>query len=180
MSLFKHNDYEIIFLIREGNEEALQLMFDKYKPLIYKKISKFNLSYAFDDMYQEALMVLDKSIRCFDDQYNKSFTRYFEQNLERKYISIVSMQVRRSQIFKGNEQYIYENNQAVESNSVYYELMLDEISKVLTKKENLVYTLRELKNYSIAYIKQEYQLSDKVIYNSLHRAKAKIASHFKN
>ena len=180
MAFIKHNDYEIIFLIREGNDEALTLMFEKYTPLIYKKISKFNLGYEAEDMYQEGLMILHKSIKKFEEKFDKSFTRYFEQNLERKFISIVTMKYRRENIFKGNQHYIFESHKANVSNSVYYELMLDEISKVLTKNENLVYTLGELNNYSIAFIKSKYGINEKTIYNSLHRAKVKIAKHFKN
>ena len=71
MAFIKHNDYEIIFLIREGNDEALTLMFEKYTPLIYKKISKFNLGYEAEDMYQEGLLMLYKSIRFYDFRYFK-------------------------------------------------------------------------------------------------------------
>lgn len=180
MNYIKHNDYEIISQIREGNNEALELMFDKYKPLISKKIYKFNLYYDYDDMYQEGQMILFKSIECFDEKYSKTFTRYFEQNLERKYITIVSKLVRRKEIFKNNELYIFETNHYDPDNSVYFELLKKEIAKILTYTENLVYTLRELNNYSISYIQENYGLGEKVIYNSLHRAKIKIKKHFEN
>jgi len=175
---FKHNDYEIISLARGGNDEALKLLFEKYSALIYKKVYKFNLAYEKDDMYQEGLMVMFKSIKKFDETMNKSFTRYFELNLERRYISIVSKRVRRQEIMEENMDYIYQNNHAVNDCGEYYQIYLDEISKILTKTENLVYTLRELKNYSIAFIKDNYELDEKVIYNSLYRAKMKINKHF--
>ena len=155
-------------------------MFEKYKPLIYKKIGKFNLGYDAEDMYQEGMMVLHKSIQVFEERFGKTFTRYFEQNLERRYISIITMRSRRNNIFKSNELYIYETNNAKVSKDVYYELMVDEITKILTKNENLVYTLRELNNFSISYIKNKYGIKEKTIYNSLHRAKVKIAKHFNN
>jgi RNA polymerase sporulation-specific sigma factor len=178
MEYIKHNDYEIINLIKDGNQDALALMFDKYKNLISKKISKFNLVYDYDDCYQEALMILYKSIVKFDDHHLKSFTRFFELNLERRFITIVTKRVRRGQIFSQNELYIYENNHSVESNSVYYELYKKEIAKILTKQEFLVYTLRELCNFSISYIRLECGLDDKKVYNTLHRAKVKIKTHF--
>ena len=130
MQYIKHNDYEIINLIKEGNQDALALMFDKYKNLISKKICKFNLVYDYDDAYQEALMILYKSIVKFDDHQLKSFTRFFELNLDRRFITIVSKRVRRGEIFSQNELYIYENNHSVESNSVYYELYKKEIAKM--------------------------------------------------
>jgi len=174
----KHNDYEIISQIREGNNEALELMFSKYSKLISKNIYKYNLYRDFDDMYQEGLMILYKSINTFDASYSKSFTRYFEQNLSRKFMTILSKKIRRYEIFKKNELYIYESNHNINHNSEYYDLLKKEIAKVLTNTENLVYTLRELKNYSILYISNKYNLDEKVIYNSLHRAKMKIKRHF--
>ena len=174
----EHNDYEIISLIEERNDEAIALMFRKYTPLIYKKIDLFNLHHEWDDMYQEGLMILHHSLMKFDTKYGKSFTRFFEMNLERRFISIVSKKSRRNEIFNNNVFYIHESNIDKGENSVYYQLYLDEIKKILTKRENLVYTLRELHNYSINYIKQEYGLDEKVVYNSLYRAKAKIKTHF--
>lgn len=175
-----HNDYEILHEIREGNHEALGLMFAKYKHLIAKKIFHFNLAYDFDDMMQEGYMILYKSIKKFDMAQVKTFTKFFELNLQRRFITIVSKRVRRSEIFHQNELYIYEHNHRSSTNSAYYELYLDEIAKILTKKEYVVYTLRELKNFSIDYIEQHLELSSKTIYNSLHRAKAKIKAHFHN
>ncbi len=174
----KHNDYEIIDLIREGNDGALELMFEKYSKLISKNIYKYNLYREYDDMHQEGLMILYKSINTFDASFSKSFTRYFEQNLERKFITILSKKIRRYEIFKKNESFIYESNHNTNQKSEYYDLLKKEIAKVLTNTENLVYTLRELKNYSITYISKNYDLNEKVIYNSLHRAKMKIKKHF--
>ena len=176
----KHNDYEIIHEIREGNQDALQLMFEKYKNLIAKKIQQFNLWYEFDDMMQEGYMILYKSILAFDSQERKTFTNFFLMNLERRFITIVTKRVRRSEIFHSNELFIYENNHNQGMNSAYYDLYLYEIQKILTEKEFLVYTLRELQNYSITYISDNYDLSSKTVYNSLHRAKLKIKEHFQN
>jgi RNA polymerase sporulation-specific sigma factor len=178
LTYYKHNDYEIISQIREGNNEALELLFEKYKPLISKKIYKFNLYYDYDDMYQESLMVLHKSLERFDEKYSKTFTKYFEQNLDRKFITIVTKRVRRKEIFRRNEKYIFEHNHDTVQQSEYFDLIKKEIAKILTNTENLVYTLRELNNYSISYIHDTYGLADKVIYNSLHRAKIKIRKHF--
>lgn len=176
--LYEHNDYEILHEIREGNTEALSLMFAKYKHLIAKKIWSFHLAYDYDDMMQEGYMILYKSITSFDMSERKTFTKYFELNLKRRFITIVTQRVRRSEIFHQHQHYIYENNHATNNNSAYFDLYMEEIAKFLTKKEYLVYTLRELQNFSIEYIEQTQNMSPKVIYNSLHRAKAKIKKHF--
>ena len=166
-------------MIREGNQDALEIMFDKYKLLIYKIINKFNLIYDVEDMYQEGLLILYKSIRFFDFNNGKSFTRYFEQNFNRKLISIVSKRVRRAEILQQNIHYIFENNKIKVDNNVYAGIYLEEIKKVLTKTEFLVYTLRELNNFSVQFITENHDLSEKNVYNSLYRAKKKIESHFR-
>lgn len=180
MSYVKHNDFEIIDQIREGNIEALHLMFEKYSNFISKKIYRFNLHYDYDDIFQESLMLLHKSIYKFSDVHEKTFTRFFEMNLERRFISIVTKRRRRREIFSSNELFIYETNHNTTQSSAYYELYREEIAKILTKEEFLVYTLRELKNYSISFICQETGFKDKGVYNSLHRAKTKIKRHFNN
>ena len=180
MNFIGHNDFEILYQVREGNEEAVQLMFEKYSSLISKKIFKFNLQYDYDDMYQEGLMMLHKSIVTYDSKYSKTFTRYFEMNLERKLMTIITKKRRRQEIFSSNELYIYEQNHNTTGNSQYFELYIKEIEKILTKEEYLVYTLRELKNYSVKFISDKSALKDKQIYNTLHRARAKIKIHFNN
>ena len=178
--MFKHNDYELINLIREGNQDALEIMFEKYKPLIYKTIDKFNLMYDVEDMYQEGLLMLYKSIRFYDFNNGKSFTRYFQLNLTRKFVSIVTLRVRRAEIFEKNKHYIYETNKVKVDNNMMAGMYLEEIKKVLTKIEFLVYTLRELNNFSVQFITDNYDLSEKRVYNSLYRARKKIDSHFSN
>lgn len=175
-----HNDFEVLYQIREGNEEALNLMFEKYSSLISKKIFKFNLVYEYDDIYQEGLMMLHKSILTYSEKFDKTFTRYFEMNLERRLMTIVTKKRRRSEIFNSNELFIFEHNHNTSEKSVYFELYWKEIEKVLTKEEHLVYTLRELKNYSINYISNYTSLQTKQVYNILHRAKLKIKAHFDN
>lgn len=178
--MFKHNDYELINLIREGNQDALQIMFEKYSPLIYKTISKFNLMYDVEDMYQEGILKLYESIKVFDFSNGKSFTRYFQMNLTRRYVSVVTKRVRRAEIMEMNVKYIYENSQINVDKNVLADFYLDEIKKVLTKNEYIVYTLRELYNFSVQFITDKYDLSEKNVYNSLYRAKKKIDSYFAN
>jgi len=88
-----YNDYEIIELIQQGHEEALQLMVDKYKLFIAKKISKFNLTFEYDDAFQEALIVMLRSIRKYKPEFNKTFTRFFELNMENHFISMIRKKI---------------------------------------------------------------------------------------
>lgn len=178
--MFKHNDFEIIDLIKQGNEDALALMVNKYERFIAKKIHKFNLAYHFDDLKQECIIILYKSVMMFDESFNKTFTRFFELNIERHMMGTIYKFKRDAETKYFHEAAIAESVHAVHEPSVYYQLHINEIEKILTPLEYKVYTLRELKNYAIQTITDFCDESEKRVYNALYRAKAKIHAHFKD
>jgi RNA polymerase sporulation-specific sigma factor len=90
----------------------------------------------------------------------------------------VSKEVRRNEIYKEYEWVIHETMHRTSINDGFKDLILRDIEKILTKLEYLVYTLREVQNFSVEYIAKTYGLDEKVVYNSLHRAKSKIKMHF--
>ena len=88
------NDYELIYLFKETqSEQALKKLIAKYNPLIWKNIYKFYVPLQDqDDFYQEALITLVESINKFDSSYNKTFTRYYELLLHRRFIALKNKQ----------------------------------------------------------------------------------------
>ncbi len=173
-----HNDYEIIALIQEGNEEAFALMVDKYSRFISKNIYKYNLAYDYEDLHQEGVLVLYKSVMKFDPSFNKTFTRFFEMNLQRFYISYIKTLRGRTHIEVTHYHEIKENIHQVNENSVYFYSHLDELKNVLTEQEYRVYILREVKNFTVDLIAETLSVNNKSVYNSLHRAKSKIKTYF--
>lgn len=80
------NDYELLYLIGEQNEKARDLMYQKYSFLIRKTISVMNVPPFYqDEFFQEGLMLLMNVITTFDNSYNKTFCRFFELCLKRKF-----------------------------------------------------------------------------------------------
>ena len=66
-----YNDYELVYLIKEESEEAMDLMMRKYDPLIksvvsyyFKKFNNFKID--FDDMLQEARIALFIYLKRYD------------------------------------------------------------------------------------------------------------------
>ena len=173
-SLWGLNDYEIIMMVQSGDEDAFELMVKKYERLIAKIIHQYNLSYRFDDLYQEGLMVLHRSILKFDASYNKTFTRYFEMNLRRVYMTFIDTMKHRAHVRHLYHNEIRNNVHRIRENSVYYPLHLEEIKKALTPLEYRVYILREVRAIAAEVIAEKLCLSTKTVYNATHRAKAKI------
>lgn len=86
----KYNDYELLYLISEGSEEAEEIIYMKYSPLIKKRVNAFRIQSRYrDDFYQEGLMCLNEAIKSFDDHYNKSFNKFFDMILQRRFIALL-------------------------------------------------------------------------------------------
>ena len=64
------NDYEVIYMIKENDEEARNLLIRKYKPIINKISNKYISSVKpfgveIDDLVQEGMIALNKAINTF-------------------------------------------------------------------------------------------------------------------
>ena len=90
----EYNDYELVSYISEGNEEANNIMLEKYQPLINSislKMLKYcgNNGIEYNDLKQEGMIGLTHAINTFSDQKNSSFYTYAKTCIERKIISAV-------------------------------------------------------------------------------------------
>lgn len=77
----KKNDYEILFLVNEKNENAEEILINKYKNLINKYIEEYKtiaLQNGLEecDLYQEGLLGLTNAIKTFDQSKEASFFTY--------------------------------------------------------------------------------------------------------
>ena len=72
------NDYELVCLAQEGNEDAINLIYQKYKPIIIKKSQNaivFATHHGIDinDIMQEGFMGLDEAIKNFSQDTEATF-----------------------------------------------------------------------------------------------------------
>ncbi len=80
-----YNDYELLYLIKDGNPKALNMMFLKYDVLIKKTALKIlGGDDKINDLIQEGRMQLYECIHKFDDSYEISFYSYFLICLRRR------------------------------------------------------------------------------------------------
>lgn len=79
------NDYELLYLINDGNEKALNVLFEKYEHLI-RMLAKEYVPYGNTslDLAQEFRMVLFRCIKCYKDDFRISFYSYFLISVNRK------------------------------------------------------------------------------------------------
>lgn len=95
MNYKDYNDNEILSYISEQNEEAIELIYEKYKPLInkiatnlYKKYCK-NTGLDISDLTQEGMIGLNSAINHYKENKDVLFYTYAKTCIERKIISSV-------------------------------------------------------------------------------------------
>ena len=172
-----YNDFEIINLIKEGDEEAFSFMVDKYQFLIAKKIKYFNLVNDFEDCYQEALMVLYRSIQRFDEKFNKTFTRYYERNLQNFLISYKGKKIRYIN-FKIEKLPIICDFVVKENEKTYFlDSEIFNALNSLSSFEKEVYQAKIIEKRTVRECAKFLNCDEKRIYNALDRIKKKIKLH---
>lgn len=171
------NDYELLYLIREGNEDALAIMVEKYQPLLFSKLKRFNIvSVQRDDFYQEGCMVLLEAIRKYDESYNKSFTRFYELLLVRKFINLLN---------KENKPVSYHEESVfgrfiLEEEDVIFCTKTDRLlaKDVLNDLEYLIFDQHYVNNIGLQEISKDLELPIKRVYNTVYRIKQKLRERF--
>lgn len=164
MKNFIMNDYELIYLIRfELDEIALSFMFKKYHKFIWKNIHLFQIDEKErEDFHQEGTLMLNKAITSFDDNKNKSFTRYFELILKR-HIYQMKKRIPNYILFDHTDyvkgcSYIEEETEEIEFNSTL---------------EQVVFERYFMNRQKIKEIENQTDFSKKQIYNTIYRIKEK-------
>ncbi|HPE14244.1 MAG TPA: sigma-70 family RNA polymerase sigma factor [Bacilli bacterium] len=79
MKYEEYNDYELMYLVSENDEEASSTIYKKYQPIIYKYATKY-FSYGYQkgleyqDMVQEGRIGLSKAIEGFNGDRSMFYT----------------------------------------------------------------------------------------------------------
>lgn len=86
------NDFELISYVNENNEEAKNIMFDKYKPLIIsiaKRMAKYSYNSGLDmnDLIQEGMIGFSHALASFNESRGVIFYTYAKTCIERNLIN---------------------------------------------------------------------------------------------
>ena len=91
------NDYEMLYLICESDDNDYDIMFKKYYPLIIKLINKYKgilkkMSYEEEDLIQIGYLTLYQTLKGYNgDKNNNLFYTYFLKSLENSIISLIKV-----------------------------------------------------------------------------------------
>lgn len=153
------SDEEMLKLIEQGDQQALEKMMNKYEELVKMKASKFFMYGAEkNDIIQEGMIGLYKAIRDFNKQKNISFKTFANICIERQLITAIKSANRQKHMLL---------NSAISIDS-----------NVGTEEENYRERIELIKsNYiedpSEAIVKSEYYMN---IYNAIDQ---KLSNHEK-
>lgn len=202
MNYKDYNDAELISYIKENSEEANNLLFEKYRPLIINIATKMinyspNLGLEINDLIQEGMLGLNTALNTFNQNEEASFYTYARTCVERKMISaIIAAKRQKHRILNESMSLeIYDNDEVVlidsliadnsynpENIIVEYEnenTLIKKIMENLTLFEQKVF---ELKTSGFKYkeIADILDKDPKAIDNALNRIKNKIRTLMNN
>jgi len=204
MNIYKeYNDYELIYLIGESNEEANRILYNKYKLVAELKAKKYykyasSLGLDFSDLIQEGMIGFSEAIKDFKNEKEVKFSTFASLCIERQ-ISSAVMAAKRNKHRILNESisldYVSDNNDkpiinfiCEEKDSDPLEYIIDlemeketyqNIKDNLTDFESQVLQLK-INNFNYKEIAEILDRPLKSIDNTLQRIKNKVRSMIKN
>ena len=191
------NDNELIFMVKEQDEDAQNILYNKYYYLIRKIINKYQRTcYAMGidikDLIQESLIAFYSAINNYNDYYNTNFKTYLTLCIDRKinntirhyntnkekvltnYITIDKIEeLNLSQKISDNNK----NNPLVlinELESLYEKIM--NIKDELSKQELDVFLLM-IKGYTIKEISSMLNITYKGVNSTITRIRKKLKNN---
>ena len=192
------NDYELAYLVSDNNEEAKDIFYKKYKPVIEMKARKFknfaeSRGYDFNDLVQEGMMGLAQAMRDFSEQKNVQFNSFanicidrqlstFVRNIDRDKHKVlnnsVSLDTTTNSLGKPLIDLILDGkNIDPEEAFIRDEEEMELYNKIkskLTDTENEVFDLR-IQGFSYIEISRLLNITEKSVSGSMSRIKNKIA-----
>jgi RNA polymerase sporulation-specific sigma factor len=195
------NDYELVSVAQELNEDAINILHQKYQPLINKKCRKYikylhNKGVEISDLIQECTIGFEEAIHNFNPSDNVSFYTFANVCMDRQLMSELTKQNRDKYKFLNEAvpletideesdinliDFIQDNSHNPELGLLSHEEFKElygSISKELTTLEECVFKLK-LQGFGYKEIADILDKDEKSIDNAIQRIRAKIKSLMK-
>ncbi len=137
------NDYEIIYMVSENNNDNFKILCQKYKPLIKKLVGKYynlfkKFGYEMDDLMQLGYIALYKSSSFYNEKKTARFIIYLKKIINNMLLSEI----------KNN----YSNKKIILNNSLSYDNLNNNISYLdFIKDDKDIFSYEEEKDYFIYF-----------------------------
>jgi RNA polymerase sporulation-specific sigma factor len=186
--LNEYNDYELVSLAKEGNEEAIEIIYKKYKPIIISKstdaiVNANHHGIEISDIMQEGFIGLDEAIKDFSEIDNTSFYTFAMLCINRQIINFLRKSTREKDKILNDaviiDDYVEKNLKDDFDTEFAFmvreeeESILQEFEKSFTEFEKKVFKLK-FEGYSFEEIANTLSKDVKSIYNTFQRIKTKV------
>jgi len=192
---YKDNDYELLYLISENNDEAKDLFYKKYKPIIEMKIKKYinyvqARGYDENDLIQEGMIGLSRALTDFKTQKDVQFNTFANVCIDRQIFSFLrdidsgkhrvlndslSYDTTTNTYGRGLNDLLDNKNKNPETTFVEEEEsndLFDNILSVLTDKEKDVFKLRS-QGFTCKEIAALLNTTEKAVSHAIEKIKIK-------
>lgn len=168
------NDFELLYLIKEGNSYAYKFIFKKYEHLICKIYydNKLLQKIPYCDFLQEGYMCLDKAIKTYSDKYECIFYSYFLIILKRRSMRLIQ----NGGLYLKESSTVYQDERFFKSKKYKY-ILIDSLKKDLNLKDDIDKDLFNeciLNNAKVITIAEKYNMDYGIVYFKYKKIKAKI------
>ena len=187
-----YNDYELLYLAQENNEDAVNELRKKYNSLLHAKALSYNRSSHIDikELLNEAELSFYKAVDSYIDK--NTFNTYLNKVIDNNLTNYIAKHNNtKNKILNESVSYEYNNEKSigVGSNKYnpeislfneynYFELRQRILNK-LTWKEELIFVLKE-QNYTASEISKITDNSLRTVYNIIKRIQNKTIKSMSN
>lgn len=197
-----YNDQELLDYISEGNEDATNILYNKYEPYIYSKAKKLlgsitNIGIDLNDLVQEGFLALNEAIKNYKVTLDTTFYTFATTCIDNKMIStMISAQRQKHRILNESisfdqelsdgtsisiENMIINKENNPEALMLSLEMEQDLFKKVKEVLTDFEYQVFELKYHNFNY-KEIAEILDKdlkSVDNALQRMRMKVSKILK-
>lgn len=196
MNYRDYNDYELLSYVSEKNEEASEVLFEKYRPLILATANRLfcyckNTGLELNDLVQEGMLGLNMAMNSYSDTKDTTFYTYAKTCIERKIITqvVASRRLKHKvlndslslEMDENNYDYVFDKNltdnsynpEEVLFNYEKEKDLVKEASDLLTDFETQVFELK-INGFDYKEIAEILDKDVKAIDNALQRIKIKL------
>ena len=184
------NDYELLYLAKENNEEAVKILYKKYYNLLHIKAEKYHKFPKInkEDLFNEAILAFYSAIDSYED--DTKFITYLNVCIDSALTNYCKSHNRyKNKVLNESKSLFEENLSALEDNKLNpeniimeeteYQILKEKIISALTWKEELIFVLK-VQNYTTKEIAEITDNNLKSIYNIIKRIRNKILNIVSN
>lgn len=189
-NLSDKSDEKLIELAKLGEDKYLEILLERYKPLVLSLANRYFIrGQDRDDVIQEAMIALFKSIQAFDVEKQTSFAAFVKTTTQNHLIdSIRKSEAKNNRVLNDavsieNMKFFIEDEQT-EDFGVHEEELQDLLNSESFKSNfsDLEWQVLNLRLFKLSYndIAKELDVKEKVVDNALQRIKQKLKNIFED